>query len=472
MCAANCAGVEVTGSAPSRARRSRQNGEVSYACRASSSIWRARAAAILIAHLRHRFAAAHTTQIVEHERHRAALEARLEVDPVRRLRDVDLDVPAIGRDARGDGFDVADYTGASGAVTATITDLTAVAAGSLTVNGTDIGALTAVGTINQRVSQVVNAINDVSVTTGVNASFNTATGQIESIQSIELRPDVDGRLVEILVREGAVVTAGTPLFKVDDVELTAQVARAQADRDLAEQALARTNQLLSEKAAAQADVERAEASARSARAGLELLQVRLDRTVVRAPWSGVAGARFVSLGDYVSQNTRLITLQTVNPQRASFQVPERYAERLKLGQKVSVKVAALSAREFIGTVDFVDPRVQLPGRTITVKAVVPNPTRVLQAGMFLEARLETTRRTKAVVVPEEAVLPLPSGNVIWVIIGEQPERRQVELGVREPGQVEILKGIEAGELVVVGGAERLTPQSKVVVSGRAPTTTP
>ena len=292
-----------------------------------------------------------------------------------------------------------------------------------------------------------------------------ATGQIESLQSIELRPDVDGRLVEIYVREGARVEKGAPLFKVDDAELKAQVARAEADRDLAEQALARTQQLLTEKAAAQADVERAEASARSARAGLALLAIRLDRTVVRSPWTGVAGAKFVSLGDYVTQNTRLITLQTVNPQRASFQVPERYAERLKVGQKVSVRVAALEAHDFIGTVDFVDPRVQLPGRTITVKALVPNPANRLQAGMFVEAKLETTRRLAAVVVPEESILQLPAGNFVWVVTGDTPERRKVALGVRRPGSVEILSGVAAGDLVVVGGAERLNPQSKVRVAG-------
>ena len=289
----------------------------------------------------------------------------------------------------------------------------------------------------------------------------TATGQIESIQSIELRPDIDGRLVAMYVREGTVVAQGDSLFKVDDAELKAQVARAEADRDLAEQALTRTKQLLTEKAAAPADVERADASARSARAALDLLRVRLDRTVVRAPWAGVAGARFVSVGDYVNTSTRLITLQTVDPQRAAFQVPERYADRLKVGQRVTFRVAALKGRDFNGEVDFVDPRVQLPARTITMKAVVPNPKQELQAGMFIEARLETGRRPQAVVIPEDAVLQLPSGNVVWVVTGEKPERRPVELGVRFPGYVEIASGVRPGDLVVVGGAERLTPTATV-----------
>ena len=269
------------------------------------------------------------------------------------------------------------------------------------------------------------------------------------------------------VREGAAVTVGEPLFKVDDGELKAQVARAEADRDLAEQALARTKQLLAENAAATADVERAEAAARGARAALDLLALRLARTVVKAPWTGVAGARFVSVGDYVSQSTRLVTLQTINPQRAAFQVAERYAEQLKVGQTVIFRVAALRGKDFSGRVDFVDPRVELPARTITVKAVVTNPKRELQAGMFIEARLETARRLQAVLIPEEALLSLPTGNVVWVVNGDIPSRKKVIIGTREPGSVEILEGIAAGDTVVVGGAERLTPQSTVKVKAAA-----
>ena len=288
-----------------------------------------------------------------------------------------------------------------------------------------------------------------------------ATGQVEPLQSIQLRPEVDGRLVDILVREGVEVAQGTPLFKVDDGELKAQVARAQADRDLAQQALTRTRQLLQEKAAAPADVERAEAQMRGTQAALDLLQLRLDRTVVRAPFAGVVGQRLASLGDYVNNSTRLITLQTVNPQRVAFQVPERYADLLKVGQRVMFRVAALAGRDFSGTVDFVDPLVALPGRTITVKALVPNGKRELQSGMFIEARLQTAIRPAAVVVPEDAVTPMQGLMWVWVVQEGKAQRRQVTLGVRTPGYVEIREGIEAGDQVVVGGAERLMPGAEV-----------
>ena len=291
-----------------------------------------------------------------------------------------------------------------------------------------------------------------------------ATGQVEALQSIDLRPDVEGRLVQILVREGSPVARGTALFKIDDAELRAQVAQFEAERDLARQSLSRTRDLLQQKASSQAELERAEATMRSNEAQLELLKVRLARTLVRAPFSGVMGQRFVSLGDYVTNTTRLASLQTVSPQRATFQVPERYAEQVRRGQDVTFRVAALPGREFTGKVDFVDPVVQLPGRTILVKAVVPNPRRELQAGMFIEARLATAVRPSAVVIPEDAVLPLQGSNFVWVVADGKATRRQVELGVRTPGFVEVKSGVENSETVVVGGQERLAEGAPVQAS--------
>jgi len=285
-----------------------------------------------------------------------------------------------------------------------------------------------------------------------------ATGQIEAIQAIDLRPEVEGRIVDILVGEGQSVEKGTPLFKVDDSELKAQAARAEADRDLARQALERTKQLMAQNASSAADLERAEATARGADAQFELLKVRLDRCVVRAPFSGVVGRRYVSLGDYVNSGSKLTALNTVSPQYAVLQVPERYADQLKRGQLVSFQVAALPGRNFSGEVIFIDPTVELPGRTILIKALVPNPRRELASGMFIEARLATSIRPNAIVVPEDAILPMQGATFVWVAKDGKADRRQVTLGVRTAGWAEIIGGgIEAGDQVVVGGLERLFP---------------
>jgi len=289
----------------------------------------------------------------------------------------------------------------------------------------------------------------------------TATGQIEAVQSIDLRPEVDGRIVEILIREGQEVEQGTPLFKVDDAQLKAQVAQLEAQRDLAQQALTRAKDLAQQNASSAADLEKAEAEARSAQAQYDLQRIRLERTTVRAPFAGVVGQRYVSLGDYVTNSTKLTSLHTVNPQRATFQVPERFARQLRPGQQVSFRVAAIAGRDFTGEVDFVDPVVQLPGRTILVKARVPNPARLLQPGMFIEARLVTAVRAHAVVIPEDAVVPAEGTNAVWVVIDGKVDRRKVSLGVRTPGFVEVTDGVKAGEQVVTGGLEMLAPGAPV-----------
>jgi membrane fusion protein (multidrug efflux system) len=267
-----------------------------------------------------------------------------------------------------------------------------------------------------------------------------------------------------MFREGARTRRGEPLVKVDDSELRAQVTRAEAERDLAVQALERTRLLAREQASTASDLEQAEATARAAEAALALLRLRLERTVVRAPFSGVLGARTVSLGDYVNTASRLVSLQTWDPQRAALSVPERYAERLRVGQRMTVRVAALRDREFTGVVDFVDPVVRLPGRTILVKARVPNPRGELQAGMFIEGRLVAAVRERAVVVPEDAVQPMQGANLVWVAREGKAVRRQVELGVRMPGFVEITRGVGPGDTVVVGGQERLSEGAGILTT--------
>src|SRR4029078_10671327 len=129
------------------------------------------------------------------------------------------------------------------------------------------------------------------------------------------------------------------------------------------------------------------AAARSANAALSLLQLQIARSTVRAPFSGVVGQRFVSVGDYVTSARRLLTLQTFDPQRAVIEVPERHAVSLHQGQTVEFTVAAEPQRKFTARVDFIDPVVDSTNRTITVKGLAPNPGKILKPGMFIEARL-------------------------------------------------------------------------------------
>jgi membrane fusion protein (multidrug efflux system) len=282
-----------------------------------------------------------------------------------------------------------------------------------------------------------------------------ATGRVEAVQAVQLRPDEQGRITALLFHEGQYVARGTPLVRIDDAVLRAQAERADADRDLANQQLARVKKLREQNAAPPADLERAEAAARSANAALSLLQVQIARSVVRAPFSGIVGQRFVSVGDYVTTSSPLLTLQTVDPQRAVIEVPERHAASLRQGQTVEFSVAAEPQRKFAARVDFIDPVVDNTNRTITVKGLAPNRDRLLKPGMFIEARLATAVRENAVVIPEDAIQPLRTANVAWVVDNGKASRRVVQLGVRSAGFVEVLSGVKAGEVVVVGGLERM-----------------
>lgn len=293
-----------------------------------------------------------------------------------------------------------------------------------------------------------------------------ATGWIEAVQAVELRPDEQGRVLEVLFREGQSVAAGTPLIRIDDALLRAQAERAAADRDLAHRQRDRVRRLHAENAASPADLERVEGAARSAEAVLAVLELQIARSVVRAPFAGTVGQRFVSVGDYVTTTTPLLTLQTTNPQRAVLEVPERYAGELRRGQEVEFTVAAHPGRTFGAVVDFIDPVVQEESRTIVVKARAPNPDQLLKAGMFIEARLATATRHDAIVVPEDAIQPLRTANVVWAVVDGKASRRVVQLGTRSRGFVEIVSGIVAGEQVVVGGLERMA--EGMPVGQRAP----
>lgn len=294
-----------------------------------------------------------------------------------------------------------------------------------------------------------------------------ATGRIEALQAVDLRPDEQGRVIGLHFFEGQFVGRGAALVTIDAAMARAQAERATAERDLARQQLERVRLLRQQNAASAADLERAEANARSAAAALSVLQLQIARSTVRAPFAGVVGQRFVSVGDYVTTGTRLLTLQTVDPQRAVIEVPERHAVSLRPGQTVAFTVAAAPGRTFNAQVDFIDPVVQTANRTIMVKARAPNPNRVLRPGMFVEARLATATRMNAIVVPEDAVQPLRTANVVWVTDGGKASRRVVQLGARSQGVVEVLSGVKAGELVVVGGLERMAEGMPVAANPRA-----
>lgn len=296
-----------------------------------------------------------------------------------------------------------------------------------------------------------------------------AVGTLEAEQRVELKSEVAGVVSAIPVEEGAAVGRGQTLVRLDARELAAQAAAAEAaverSRTEAENfrvRLERNRGLLEAGAispqalddlesgfqAAQARTAEAEAHLRLARRGLE-------KAVVQAPFAGRVGDRSFYVGDYLSEGDVLMELVDDDPLRVEFELPEEYLGRVELGSPVAVTVRSLPGLEIPGRVAFVSPRVEPATRTLKIEAEVPNSAGRLKPGQFVDVAIELERRPDAVVVPEEAVVPRGGENFVFVVADGTAELRQVALGERAPGRVEVTSGLAAGERVVVAGQQKI-----------------
>lgn len=328
---------------------------------------------------------------------------------------------------------------------------------------------------------------------------------------------VTGRVVEVFVERGSVVEAGAPILRLRDVDfrLAARAARAQleqararigmedanaaapapdqqpdvvaarSDMELAASNLARAEELAQRGVLAPQALEEARSRAASARerhqtalnnsrasiAALESARVALSQAstsaseaTVRAPFAGEIADRRVSVGEFVSPQTPLVTLVRTDPLRIELQVPQRHLTAVQPGQSVVLSVDAVPNRTFTATVRYVSASVRQDTRGLTVEAVVPNPDRLLRPGLFASARLETGGTEEVAVVPSSAVLTMAGVSRAFVVREGRIEERVVSVAAREEGIVVVAEGLSAGEQVVTEGLDRLADGVPVTVT--------
>ncbi|MDP3936773.1 MAG: efflux RND transporter periplasmic adaptor subunit, partial [Deltaproteobacteria bacterium] len=186
-------------------------------------------------------------------------------------------------------------------------------------------------------------------------------------------------------------------------------------------------------------------------------------------FSGTIGRRRVSPGAVIEPGDDLANFELINPLTLNFEVPERYLPGVRTGQPVKLKVVAFPGRDFKGTVYFIDPRVSAASRSVTVKALVPNPELVLRAGMFANTRLVIEERDEAITVPEQSLVPQGDQQFVFRVKPDSTvELIPVQTGIREAGVVEIAQGLAGGDTVVVSGHQKIGPGSKVMPFGTPP----
>lgn len=295
-----------------------------------------------------------------------------------------------------------------------------------------------------------------------------AVGSLRSNQGVMLRPEVSGRIVKLGFADGQRVKRGQLLVQLDDTLQQAQLKQSEAQASIARTNLQRSRELLAQGFVSQSAVDQNVAALEVADSQVALARAQLARLKVMAPFDGTAGIRVVDVGDYLKDGADIVNLEDLSSLKVQFALPERVVDRLRVGQAVEVAVDALPGRSFKGRVQAIDSQVDANGRALQVVAQVENSGALLKPGMFARPRVVFAVREGAVVVPEEALVPVGGKQLIFKVAegadGKKTAQRiDAKLGLRLPGRVEVLQGLKPGDTVVTAGHARLLRGNDVAV---------
>ena len=303
----------------------------------------------------------------------------------------------------------------------------------------------------------------------------TAVGTLRADETVMIRPEIAGRVVTLHFKEGQAVSEGDPLVTLDQGEYQAQLAGSTAQVGLEEISYRRLQDLQRKNLSSPQSLDETKARLDAARATQTLTQVRLDKTVIRAPFAGTVGLRLVSPGAYVKAGDDIANLESLGAMKLDFRVPETYLARLATGQILTVRVDAWPDQGFEGTTYAIDPAVDPETRTVLLRARLPNKGNKLRPGLFARVNLVLERRENALIAPEQAIVPLGQTPFVYRVVEGKAVMTPVKLGLRRPGKVEILEGLKAGDQVVTDGQLKIRDGAAVTVlppPGTSPPTVP
>jgi membrane fusion protein, multidrug efflux system len=301
----------------------------------------------------------------------------------------------------------------------------------------------------------------VEVIVADNEDFSSSlevNGTVLSNESVELHPEVSGRLTYLNVPDGGLVSAGILLAKINDADLQAQKEQLKTQLDLAEKTERRLNDLLKINGVNQADYDAALNQVNILQASVKVVDAQLDKTMIRAPFSGQLGLRQVSPGAYVTPQTVIGSLQQTDKVKIDFTVPETYAGFVKKGNKVRIQTNE-SEESILATIAAVEPQINSVTRNIKVRALLA--TGSILPGSFVKVLLDQSR--KAIVVPTNAIIPDAFVNQVVVIKNNKAVFTTVETGLTNASKVELIKGVEVGDSIVVSGMLFVRPDVEVKV---------
>jgi membrane fusion protein (multidrug efflux system) len=306
-----------------------------------------------------------------------------------------------------------------------------------------------------------------------------AVGSLKSRQGVTLRPEVSGRITQLNFKDGERVKKGQLLVQFDDQLQLAQVKQSQAELSIAQANHKRNQELVAQNFISKRSVDESAANLEVAQAKLSLSQATASRLKITAPFDGMTGIRTVNVGDYLKDGGDIVNIEDVAAVFVDFRLPERFQSKVKNGQKAQVDMDALPGRKFTAVIQAIDPLLDANGRSVGVRACIDNRQNQLRPGMFARVNTVFSEREKAIVVPEEAIVPQAGKQFVIKLLegadkGTEKEtkttqRVEVKIGIRKPGKVEILEGLVEGDEVVTAGQQRVQKDGtsvKVVELGK------
>jgi membrane fusion protein (multidrug efflux system) len=309
------------------------------------------------------------------------------------------------------------------------------------------------------------SVEAVKVATASLPQTITAVGSLRSDESVVLRPEVAGRISAISFQEGQRVAKGALLVRLDTAVPQAEAQQARANMVLAKNKFDRAVDLAKSNYISGQAKDEAENNFKVAEAALQLSEAKLAKMDLRAPFSGIIGLRSVSVGDYVKEGADLVNLESIDPLKVDFRVPEVYMRQVQVGQSLQVQLDALPGKTFEGKVFAVNPLIDAAGRAVVIRAMVRNPDTSLRPGMFARVRLITRDAQDALVLPEQALVPQGDQQFVFRIQDGKAVRTKVEVGQRRDAKVEILTGLAKDDVVVTAGQLKLRDGAPVTVAG-------
>ena len=291
-----------------------------------------------------------------------------------------------------------------------------------------------------------------------------AVGTSRANEQVYITSKYSDLVADVSFQDGDTVKAGDILLRLNSKEEAAKVKELQANLAESVAQLNRFQDLFTQKATSKSLVDQQEAKTKAISAQLLSARVKLDDFTIKAPFSGKLGFREISLGALINAGDVITSLDDLSIIKVDFSVPERYLTTVTIGQRIEATNTAYKSQVFFGKITSIDSRIDRVTRTLKVRAEIPNADHKLRAGMLLN--LQVVRKVEQVLqIPESAVIPIEDKHFAFVVEAGKAVKKQLEIGRRYYGFVEVLSGVDVGTLVVIEGGLKLRDGTEVNVLG-------